>query len=287
MSTSKQHERLGYIALRVAKGDGVSIDDLKREFEVSERTARNDLTIISQLQPELNRGRIAQGDSFYCESQRSTDVSAKQDVASIAAREFNSGASIAASPGSTVAMTYQGILEKGIFCTVVTNSVFLTRLAARRRAPVFVVGGEYSPQIDGLLGDNAVKGFTDRDCRAGLVGVSGFSVTSEEDVILYVHDDAEVPVLRAMLDIVKETIVIVANIQKLGHGDPWQIGSVRGLGKPNGDRSRRVVVVTNRIEDWQNDLGNGLKAARETLKVLRKMHQDKIITLLEAKRQNQ
>jgi hypothetical protein len=166
---------------------------------------------------------------------------------------------------------------------VVTNSLVLAE-HADASGPLHLVAGEYNPQINGVVGTDAENGFRQRPCRVGLVGVSGFSVTQGGECILYVHHDAEVPVLRAMLEEVKETIIIVVNVQKLGRQDPWQIGELSRLSKPNGGHARQVIVVTNFPEDWKLDLGSKVEDANMTYAALLKMSQARIIKLVTARK---
>jgi len=260
--------RLGFVVQKLVSGDRVTVSEVQSYGNgIDERTARGDLIALSQLRTRRFRGGIAPANALYSDAQRTKRLEEKLDVAEEAATLFSAHTSIAASPGSTVAMTYAALLEHGIAAAVITNSLALAEHATTEGTSVYLVGGEYAPDVDALVGADAVEGFRRRTpCRQGLLGVSGIDGRGT----LYVKHDAEVPVLRAMLEAVEERLVIVANIQKIGKGDPWRIGTLAELAS----EEREVVLVTNRHQDWRGELGSDYDRAKNVIERLAELEKE-------------
>src|ERR1051325_11393759 len=145
----RRRTRLNWIFSRLITDGRATAVALQKECHVTDRTARTDIFYFSALLREMKRtrGGMAQvAPVFYSESARLESVEAKQDVATIAANAFTPGTSIAAATGSTVAMTYASLLDQGIGCAVVTNSLSITEHATQG-FPIYLVGGEYSQHI--------------------------------------------------------------------------------------------------------------------------------------------
>lgn len=261
----KKEARLGRIAKLLLAGDAVDTKELARSFGVDERTARDDIIEIvelGKLRPSRLRGGICVASETYHQIALLRYRELKRDVAARAAEYFDSSGSIAASPGTTVAMTYAMLVERGGVPAIVTNSIALAAEPfSTAAANITLVGGHCDARINATTGTAATGGFRNHKCRDGLLGVSG--ITGEG--VLYVAHDAEVPVLEAMLDSVKEKLVIVADLTKVGHPDPWIVGRIDRLSS-----ERAVVLVTNDVNDWEDELdGEVIGKAREAIAQLR------------------
>lgn len=277
--------RLGFAVDAMLAYGHLSAQQLVTEFSVTDRTARKDLATLAQFNEKpISRapGSLAwhNASTWYSDTARTQDITAKRDVAAMAAAEIPSSTSLALSPGSTVALTFDALLADGAYCNAVTNSLSIPPNAGS--SPVYIVGGEYSRHIHGLVGPDAAAAFAQRPSRVSLVGVSGLAASSHpDDCTLYVHHDAEVPVLRAMLEQAQEKIIIAVNIQKLGRGDPWQLGTIAGLHQLNHGRHREIVVVTNELTDWEKSIDpRYLTAARQTFAALKTLQQNGQIRLV-------
>lgn len=267
---TRRRLRAGTILAHLQDRGKVELADLK-EYG-SERTIRSDFAAIHQLRTCRVRGGIKlAGSNSYAGQARLDHLEAKLDVASKAAEQFPPSCSVAASPGSTVALTFAALVEKGTACAVITNSLSLPEYATGEGSPLHLVPGGYNESIHGVVGEDAAQGFR-RNCRIGLLGVSGLDFVDSGECVLYVRHGAEVPVLSEMLNHVTEKIVIVANIQKLGHSDAWPIGTLAGLitsPSPHGFK-RQVVLVTNNVEEWREDLGEHYPVAADRFRRLQK-----------------
>jgi DeoR/GlpR family transcriptional regulator of sugar metabolism len=264
--------RLGYLIANLLSGHEIRVEQLQAFGEgVDERTARGDLIAVSHLRVRRFRGGIAPASELFHFAQRLNHIEAKQDIAQFAAKLFSAHASTAASPGTTVALTYAEMLEQGIAPVIVTNSLALVEYAPLQGFPVYLLGGEYNADIHALIGRDAEDGFRRlAPCRHGLLGVSGITVTSDLRASLYVKHDAERRVLQAMLDAVTEKLIIVADVHKLGRGDPWQIGTITDLAVDE----REVAFVTNHCDDWNKELDSHYDAAKQTCERLAELEQN-------------
>jgi DeoR/GlpR family transcriptional regulator of sugar metabolism len=288
-----RQSRITHIFAELIAGKSVTVSQLGKLGNIGERTARTDianlLALISgfkRIRGGISPGTCESGSDYYAVRARSENIEAKQDVATHAARVFTPGSSVAASPGSTVALTYGAMLEQGIGCPIVTNSLAIAEHGANPGSQIYLVAGQYSPNIHGTIGDDAVKGFSNRPCRVGVVGVSGFSLNKDGKFVLRVQHDAEVPVLCEMLESIQETIVIVVNIQKLGRVDPWQIGTLVELKESRKNNyHRNVIVVTNDFSEWKDELKDGIREeAQRVFKALTDLANGDQIKLIRALR---
>lgn len=242
--------RLGFVLGRLLKGKSVSVDELKTKMRVDERTARSDLLAISQLRIRRSRGQLEPAQRRFHDAQRITNIRQKREVAEAASTLFDSSSSIAASPGSTVAVCYGELIEKGISPALVTNSLALIEHASADASTIYVVGGEYSAGIHAMVGTAAARGFEKLEpCRYGLLGLSGI-LTAGTHPKLYLAHAAEIPVVNSLLQRVLERVVIVATVEKLGKGDPWLLSDLGDL-----TQDREVVLVTNEPREWKEELG--------------------------------
>jgi DeoR/GlpR family transcriptional regulator of sugar metabolism len=293
VSDQKRQTRLNWIFSQLVAGREVTVDKIHEHCKVSDRTARADIANFLSLQNAWERtpggvGRRIRKPNCYADKAWSEHIDAKQDVAIDAALVVTPGCSLSASPGSTVALTVGALNSEGIGCSIVTNSLALIDYATSPDAQVYYVAGQYSQNIHGMLGLDAVKGFEDRPCHAGLVGVSGCSLNQAGQCVLRVKHDAEVPVIRTMLQHVQELIVVVFNVHKLGVCDPWQIGTLNELAATDRGGSRRIVVVTNEFSHWEEEFKtkNEREAALKTFDKLDELDRNGTIKLVRAPKSN-
>ncbi len=264
----KRERRLGFIMDKLLRGNLVTVAELA-EKGTNERTARRTFNAISNLKTQRIRGGISPAGLYYHDCQLSKHLNEKQDVAETAAKYLSSNASIAASAGTTVAATHQTMVtEKGVSPVVVTNSLALVNQT--EAGEVFLVGGRIDPQSNATSGEDTEKGLKRYPCREGLVGVSGIIPVEGEDATLHIHHAHEAPLIRAILMNVTDLLVIVADIHKLGKGDPWRLATIRELEHKEYPH-RKVVLVTNKYEDWKTELGDKFEKAKETYDRLQKL----------------
>jgi DeoR/GlpR family transcriptional regulator of sugar metabolism len=273
-------ERLGFITHQLVKGHNVSIKELQTHFPgVSERTLRYDLEAVRQLRPQRFRGGLGTAEAFqevlYHEIARTQHLEAKMDVARKAVECFDAGTSIAASPGSQVALTTAELDEKGKAAAIITNSLAVAEQASPYSS-VTLVGGRLDRRVNALVGSRAEDGFAAFACRDALLGVSGVG----NDGKLYVHHEEEVGVLRKLLESVTEKIVIVADVFKINKRDLWNIGDFDSLSQ----RNRRVFLVTNDVLHWKDDLSSQPQRFEEVLETIKDFDRKENLGLRVAKR---
>jgi DeoR/GlpR family transcriptional regulator of sugar metabolism len=261
--SDQRQNRLGFAVARLLRGNSVTLEDLKAfGAREDERTLRTDLSALAQLRTRRSRGALSPATAYFHEKQRARHLMEKLAVAEEAAKLFDASASIAATAGSMVTLTVAELMERGVIPALVTNSLSIAEMAPEQ---TYFVPGNYNPHIHALVGLETAAGFKSKPCRQGLIGVSGVKIIDGPDpeIGLYVRHPDEMPVLQAMVESVAELLVIVTNVQKLGAGDPWQIGTIRSL-----STKRRVMLVTNRCEDWKRELKEHYASARETRNAL-------------------
>ncbi len=265
MKISKKNQRLGYLHERLSRNEIVSIPAMAEKFGVTERSVRDDIIFLTHLRIWRSPKTVRCSEKFYYDIRLNRHREAKLDVAETAANILDPTASIAASPGTLVAMTFGELADKGGTAAIFTNSMALIETRTEASRNITITGGEYDPEINCLVGDKAIGGFESK-CREGLVGVSGISAEGT----LYVGHSPEVRVIKQMLDSVLERCVCVAEISKIGRGDPFNIGNLVNLTKNN----RRVVLVTNDPADWEEILGANSKTTKNAFKNLQALAED-------------
>jgi DeoR/GlpR family transcriptional regulator of sugar metabolism len=278
----KRQPRIRFILEELLAGRAVRVEDIAKRFGVDQRTARADIAVVCDFRPRRSPGEITTGpsSSSFHDQQRTIHLAAKRDVAAMASLQFDSTTSIAACAGTTVAMTIAEIRERRIEPLVVTNSLAVAEHDPKR---VYFVPGDYDSEIHALVGKDAALGFSSHACRMALVGVSGLTVSDDFRMALYVKHRSEVEVLQAVLETVSEAIVVVANVEKIGHADPWQFVVLPGFDLAH----RKLVVVTNRVTDWSVELKpDDCKRAITTLERLRTIEENQggLLSVVEAPR---
>lgn len=220
MVTAQISEREKEIIKLLANDPGTSVARLSELLSVSVVTIRSDLNDLEQKGILLRtRGGAAPAFHPNVVERQSLNVEAKSRIAQAAAALVNDGDTIMIEAGTTTALVARHLLGKR-FVNIVTNSTLILPFA--RNNPgihLTVVGGEFRPASESMVGPLALAQLERFHVRLAIVGTDGFSL--EGGLTTHLVEGAEI--VRRMAER-SGTVVLVADSSKYG-----KIGFVRVL----------------------------------------------------------
>jgi DeoR family transcriptional regulator, galactitol utilization operon repressor len=220
MVIAQMSEREKEIVRLLAGDPGISVTRLSELLSVSVVTIRSDLTDLEQKGVLLRtRGGAAPAYHPNVLERQSLNVEAKSRIAQAAAAMVNDGDSIMIEAGTTTALVARHLLGKR-FVNIVTNSTLILPFA--RTNPgihLTVVGGEFRPASESMVGPMALAELQRFHVRLAFVGTDGFSL--DGGLTTHLVEGAEI--VRRMAER-SEIVVLVADSSKYG-----RVGFVRVL----------------------------------------------------------
>ncbi len=194
----------------------ITIDELKRELNVSIETIRRDLKALEE-QNLLRRvyggavlNSMTSAEPMYT-TREALNMEEKRRIAKKTAELINDGDTIAIDIGTTVLEATRHLTGKNNL-TVLTNSINAAQqLASNPTNKVYVLGGMLrwgENATSGYIGEQALDHFR---VDKTLLGVGGFTI--EDGVTDYMESEAQVR--KKMISIAKQTIA-VADYSKFG-----------------------------------------------------------------------
>ncbi len=228
--------------IRLLAGDpGISVARLSELLNVSVVTIRSDLTDLEQKGIVLRtRGGATPAYHPNVLERQSLNVEAKSRIAQAAAALVNDGDTIMIEAGTTTALVARHLLGKR-FVNIVTNSTLILPFA--RTNPgihLTVVGGEFRPASESMVGPLALTELERFHVRLAFVGTDGFSL--EGGLTTHLVEGGEI--VRRMAER-SDVVVLVADSSKYG-----KVGFVR-------------VLPVEGVHRLVTDTGLGERAERE------------------------
>jgi DeoR/GlpR family transcriptional regulator of sugar metabolism len=190
----------------------LSVNAISQNLDVSPATIRNDLNILTE-KGALVRMRGKSVPAYHPDllARQKKNVDEKKRIARAAASLVRDGDTIIIDTGTTAAQIPRYLVGKSDV-HVVTNSMMLLPYA--RISPgihLTIVGGEFRPAIDCLIGKLATEGFSNFHVRLAFIGTAGFTI--EGGITNMFLESAEV--IREMCN-VADRIILVADSTKYG-----------------------------------------------------------------------
>ncbi len=220
MVIAQMSEREKEIVRLLAGDPGISATRLSEMLNVSVVTIRSDLADLEQ-KGILVRTRGGAAPAYHPNVlvRQSLHVEAKSCIAQAAAALVNDGDTIMIEAGTTTALVARHLLGKR-FVNIVTNSTLILPFA--RTNPgihLTVVGGEFRPASESMVGPLALAELERFHVRLAFVGTDGFSL--EGGLTTHLVEGGEI--VRRMAER-SEQVVLVADSSKYG-----KVGFVRVL----------------------------------------------------------
>ena len=220
MVIAQLSEREKEIIKALANDPGTSVARMSELLGVSVVTIRSDLNDLEQKGILLRtRGGAVPAYHPNVLERQSLNVEAKGRIAQAAAALVNDGDTIMIEAGTTTALVARYLLGKR-FVNIVTNSTLILPFA--RINPgihLTVVGGEFRPASESMVGPLALAELDRFHVRLAIVGTDGFSL--EGGLTTHLVEGAEI--VRRMAER-SETAILVADSSKYG-----KVGFVRVL----------------------------------------------------------
>lgn len=171
-------ERLQEILKLVEEKGSVSIQELMEALDISESTARRDLTSLDEQGRLLKvRGGAMVKENTYSTaeatmSQKQTmNLEEKRIIARYAASLLEPDDFVFLDAGSTTELMIDYITEKKV--TFVTNAVSHAKKLAAAGYPTYILGGEFKATTEAIVGDEAIESLQKYNFTKGFWGTNG------------------------------------------------------------------------------------------------------------------
>ena len=166
------------IILEVLAEDGsVSVSDLAKRLGVTVVTARADLATLEE-EGVLVRTHGGALPAFHPQIAARTREGKEQKgaIAKAAAAEIQNGDTVIISAGTTTALIAKYLLGKRDIHIVTNNSLVLAYARANPQIRVTLVGGEFRPEEEAIVGPMALKDLDTFFVSKTFIGIDGASV---------------------------------------------------------------------------------------------------------------
>ena len=207
--TSKREDAILEI---LAQNDVVSVQRLSKELDVSQVTIRADLRNLDAkgLAVRTRGGAMSTVHSSILEHQH-TNRQLKERIAKAAASYVKDGASIMICNGTTSALVARYLLGKNDIHLVTNSTLILPYARANSSLHVTMIGGEFRPSAEGMVGSTAEHQLHDFHVNIAFLGTEG--ITIEHGLTTANPENADI--IRAMCSQADKTI-LVADSSKYG-----------------------------------------------------------------------
>lgn len=171
-------ERLQEIWRIVTEKGSVSIQQLMDELNISESTARRDLTILDEqgrLQ-KVRGGAMVLGDAYSTKEdsvvqKKDKNLAEKREIARYAASLIEEDDFVYLDAGTTTELMIEYLKTKNT--VFVTNAVTHARKLSQAGYTTFILGGEMKSTTEAIVGDEAVQSLSKYNFTKGFWGVNG------------------------------------------------------------------------------------------------------------------
>lgn len=170
-------ERKRKIVELLADDNDIPVSKISEMLEVSVVTIRNDLNSLAEegLIIRTHGGALPAFHSNIIERQKSM-VEEKHRIAKAAAEQVNDGDKIMIIAGTTAVLMARYLLGKRDIHIVTNSTLIFPYARVNPSLHVTVVGGEFRPEAEGIVGALAVKNLDQFHVKTAFLGADGFSV---------------------------------------------------------------------------------------------------------------
>jgi DeoR/GlpR family transcriptional regulator of sugar metabolism len=208
------NERQIAILNKVANVTKINVDELSKEFGVSQVTIRQDLKILEQngVLKRFHGGAMVNSDDDIMK-RLSFNYDAKLQIARKAASLVNNGETVMIESGSTNALLARELAKKSDI-TIITNSTFISRFVRNQNIKIVVLGGDYQHESEVNVGPLTRICINEFHVDKVFIGVDGFSPQIGFTCINMMRAE----VTRAMTERAQKCIVVTdsTKFEKLG-----------------------------------------------------------------------
>ncbi|MEI8206108.1 MAG: DeoR/GlpR family DNA-binding transcription regulator [Kiritimatiellales bacterium] len=170
-------ERKELILEALAEDSSVSVADLAKRMGVSVVTVRTDLAVLEE-EGVLVRTHGGAMPAFHPQIlvRMRQDKDCKSAIAKAAAEKIQDGETVIISAGTTTALIAKYLLGRRNVHIVTNNTLLLTYARMNPQLRVTLVGGEFRPSEEGLVGPMALQALDTFHVSKAFIGIDGASV---------------------------------------------------------------------------------------------------------------
>lgn len=175
--TSSFSDRKKTILDMLAENSGISVSTLAQTLGVSVVTIRTDLATLEEegFVIRTHGGAMPAFHPQILERVRQ-EKDRKAAIAKAAAEKIQDGDTVIISAGTTTALIAKYLLGKRNIHVVTNNTLLLTYARTNPQLRVTLVGGEFRPSEEGLVGPLAIQSLDQVFVSKAFIGVDGVSV---------------------------------------------------------------------------------------------------------------
>ncbi len=196
----------------MGEGESLSVPELSRRLGVSVVTIRKDLkSLAGKGLMVLGRGGALPAFHQSILARQEQRAEEKNRIAKAAAALIRDGDSVMLVAGTTTSLVAKYLFGKRDVHLVTSSTLLFPHVRVNPAVTVTMVGGEFRPETEGLVGPVAVADIRRFHARYAFMGTDGFSL--EQGLTAHLMEEAEVA--RAMADQADE-VVLLADSGKFG-----------------------------------------------------------------------
>jgi DeoR family galactitol utilization operon repressor len=170
-------ERKAVILEILMEENSVSVSDLSKRLKVTQVTVRADLAALEQEGLLVRTHGGAQMGHHPKIFQRMQAGSAyKEQIARASADLINDGDTVIITSGTTTALIGKYLLGKRDIHIITNNTLLLNNVRNNPRLRVTLIGGEFRPEDEGLVGPMALAAIGQFHVAKAFVGIDGASL---------------------------------------------------------------------------------------------------------------
>lgn len=231
-------QRFSEILSLVEQRGTVTVQELTEHLDTSESTIRRDLTALHEMgklrkvfggATSLEAATVTRDDVVTVRQSRNWEE--KSHIVRYAASLIAPDDFVYLDAGTTTALLAEEIVPNG--ATYATNAVFHAKALAQKGCRVFLLGGEFKPVTEAVIGGRALEDLERYNFTKGFFGTNGISLTAGFST----PDDSEAMVKSAALRRCKSRYILA---------DPSKfdvVSSVTFAGLPMGE------IITTRVSN--------------------------------------
>ncbi|VGO23029.1 DeoR/GlpR family DNA-binding transcription regulator [Pontiella sulfatireligans] len=170
-------ERKAIILELLMEESSVSVSELAKRLKVTVVTARADLVALEEegLLVRTHGGAVpARHPKIMERSQANKEI--KGAVAKVAASMIKDGDTVIITAGTTTALIAKYLLGKRDVHIVTNNTLLLTYARANPQLRVTLIGGEFRPSEEGVVGPMALTAIDQFHVSTAFIGIDGASI---------------------------------------------------------------------------------------------------------------
>ncbi len=170
-------ERKTMILDLLAEDSKISVSDLAKKFGVTMVTARADLVALEE-EGYIVRTHGGAMPAFHPKilDRIRSKKELKASIARAAAQQIEDGDTVIISAGTTTALIPKYLLGKRDIHIVTNNTLLLTYARSNPQLRITLVGGEFRPSEEGMVGPLALKAIEQFHVAKAFIGIDGASV---------------------------------------------------------------------------------------------------------------